>query len=375
MKGSFRLGRIASIEIGVHYTWFLALFLIAWSLAEGLFPQSYPGWDKATYWTIGLLATLLLFGSVVTHEIAHSLVANARGLRVRNITLFIFGGVSNIESEPEQPKVEFAMAIVGPLTSLALAGIFWGLAQVVGAKGTPLAAMLDYLSMVNALLAGFNLLPGFPLDGGRVLRSIIWQTTGDLTKATNIAANVGRVFGWGFMALGVFYMLGGNFLSGLWIAFIGWFLSGSADASRREMTLKDHLTGVRVKDVMNTTMECVDNRTSVDELVRENFIQHGRRAVPICKDTQLIGIVTLTDVKKLPQQKWAQTPVEEIMTRPPLHTVGQDDDLNAAMKLLAQYSLNQVPVLSNGHLVGLLSRADIIRYLQLSQELGMKSNK
>ncbi len=375
MRGSFRLGRIAGIEIRIHYNWLLAFILITWSLAQGSFPQNYPGWDKTTYWIAGILAALLFFLSVLAHEMAHSLVAKTRGLGVQGITLFIFGGVSTIESEPERPKVEFAMAIVGPMTSLVLAGVFWGLEQLMGQKGSPLSAGLSYLAQINALLAGFNLLPGFPLDGGRVLRSIIWGATGSLTKATNTAATIGQVFGWGFIGLGLFQLLSGDFINGIWIAFIGWFLSSAAEASRREVTLKEHLTGVRVKDVMNPAPECVDPRTSVENVVQEKFIQHGRRAVPVCQEDRLVGIVTLTDVKKLPQQKWAQTPVGEIMTRHPLHAVMKDDDLNSALKLLAQHGLNQVPVLDGERLVGLLSRADIIRYLQLTQELGIKPNK
>jgi Zn-dependent protease/CBS domain-containing protein len=372
MRGSFRLGRIAGIEIGVHFTWLFALFLITWSLAQGFFPQGYPGWSLATYWLTGIIAALLLFASVLVHEMAHSLVARARGLQVRGITLFIFGGVSSIESEPEKPQIELAMSIVGPLSSLALAGIFWGLWQLVAVKTSPLAAMLSYLALVNAILAGFNLLPGFPLDGGRVLRSILWRTSGNLTKATNIAATVGQIIGWLFIAFGVFQMFSGSFLNGLWIAFIGWFLTSAADASRQEVTLKEHLSGVPVRDIMNPLPECVTPGKLVAEVVHENFIQHGRRAVPVCQGGRLVGIVTLTDVKKLPQEKWAQTRVEEIMARLPLYTVGKDDDLNSALKVMAQYGLNQVPVVDGDQLLGLLSRADIIHFLQLSQELGMK---
>ncbi len=373
MKSSFRLGRIAGIEIGIHYSWLLALVLITWSLARGFFPQSYPGWDMATYWVTGILAALFLFLSVLVHELAHSLVAIARGLSVQGITLFIFGGVSNIKGEPERPSVEFVMAIVGPLASLVLAGIFWGLRQAVGQQVSPLAAILWYLALVNALLAGFNLIPGFPLDGGRVLRSIIWGATGSLSKATNIAATVGRVFGWALIAFGVFQLITGNFLGGIWIAFIGWFLSSAANASRREVRARERLSGVRVKDVMNPIPECISPQISVGDVVRDIFLQRGRRAVPVCQDDELIGIVTLTDIKELPQSKWEYTSVGEIMTRSPLHTVDTDDGLNSALKLLAEYSINQVPVLSEGRLVGLLSRADVIRYLQLSQELGMKS--
>ena len=372
MKASLRLGRIAGIEIGIHYTWLLAFILIAWSLAQGFFPQVYPGWSLTTYWITGIVAALLLFVSVLLHELAHSLVAQARGLPVRSITLFIFGGVSNLEEEAERPAVEFSMTIVGPLTSLVLAGIFWGLRQLIETPDSPLAAMLSYLWQINALLAAFNLLPGFPLDGGRVLRSILWGTTGDLVKATNIAATVGRLFGWGFIAFGVFQLLQGNFLGGLWIAFIGWFLSSAADASRREITLREHLSGVPVREVMDPNTETVSPQTPVEEVVRAIFLQGRRRAVPVCQDDRLVGIVTLTDVKELAQTKWAQTPVAEIMTRQPLYHVIPDDDLNSAMRMIAQHDINQVLVLSEGRLVGLLNRADIIRHLQLSQDLGLK---
>ena len=373
MKSSFRLGRIAGIEIGIHYSWLLSFILITWSLAQSFFPQSYPGWDMATYWVTGILAALFLFLSVLVHELAHSLVAIARGLSVQGITLFIFGGVSNIKGEPERPSVEFVMAIVGPLASLVLAVIFWGLRQAVGQQVSPLAAILSYLALVNALLAAFNLIPGFPLDGGRVLRSIIWGATGNLTKATNIAATMGRVFGWALIAFGMFQLITGNFLGGIWIAFIGCFLSSAANASRREVRARERLSGVRVRDVMNPIPECISPQISVGDVVRDIFLQRGRRAVPVCQDDRLVGIVTLTDIKELPQSKWEYTSVGEIMTRSPLHTVDTDDGLNSALKLLAEYSLNQVPVLSGGRLVGLLSRADVIRYLQLSQELGMRS--
>jgi len=373
MKSSFRLGRIAGIEIGIHYSWLLAFILIAWSLAQGFFPQNFPGWDLATYWITGVLAALFLFVSVLVHELAHSLVAIARGLPVRGITLFIFGGVSRIEGEPEKPKVEFAMAVVGPLASLALAGIFWGLYQVVGEQDSPLAAMLFYLALINALLAGFNLIPAFPLDGGRVLRSILWGATGNLTRATNIAATVGRFFGWGLIGFGIFQLVSGNFLGGIWIAFIGWFLSSAADASRREITVRGQLTGVPVKAVMDPSSETISPQTPVEKVVRDIFLQRRRRAAAVYQDDRLVGIVTITDVKGLPQQKWTQTPVGEIMTREPLYSVGMDDDLNLALKLLARHDLNQLLVLKEGQLVGFLNRADIIRYLQLSQELGMKS--
>ena len=372
MKGSLRLGRIAGIEIGVHYTWLLAFLLIAWSLAQGFFPQYFPGWSLTTYWITGIIAALLLFMSVLLHELAHSLVAIARGLPVENITLFIFGGVSRISGEVKRPRVEFAVSIVGPLTSLALAAIFWGLRQVMGEQdNNPLSAMLFYLALINTMLAAFNLLPGLPLDGGRVLRSILWGVTGNLVRATNIAAIVGRVLAWALIGFGLFQLLTGNFLSGLWIAFIGWFLNGAADASRREVTLQEHFRGVQVREVMDSNPQTISPETLVLDVVQDIFLRHGRRAVPVRQDDRLVGIVTPTDIKELPQQKWAQTPVSKIMTREPLYTVNTDDDLNSAFRLIAQHGLNQVLVLDEGRLAGLLSRADVIRQLQLSQELGI----
>lgn len=373
MMGSFRLGHIAGIEIKVNYTWFLALILIAWSLAQGFFPQT---WGPVTCWIVGIISALLLFVSVLIHELAHSLVAKSRGLGVRSITLFIFGGVSNLEDEPARPKLEFTIAIVGPLSSLVLGGIFWGLEQVVGQKGSPLSEMLFYLALINVMLAGFNLLPGFPLDGGRVLRSIIWGITKSLAKATKIATTVGQILGWGFIALGIFLAFSnGDVLDGLWIAFIGWFLISAARVSRRQVMIRENSTGARVRDVMNPTSEYVGPGTPVDNVVRENFVQRGRRAVPICQWDQLVGIVTLTDVKKLPQDRWAQTPVQEIMTRSPLLTVTSNDELNTAIKLIQQHDINQILVVDGGRLAGILSRNDIVSYLKLRQEPVIKRNK
>jgi Zn-dependent protease/CBS domain-containing protein len=373
MKASFRLLRISGIDIGIHYSWLLIFILIAWSLAQGYFPQAYPGWTVVTYWVTGVVASLMLFISVLLHELAHSLVAKARGLPVSSITLFIFGGVSNLEKEPEKPSTEFTMAIVGPLSSLILGGIFWGLLHVLTKQTTPVAAMLHYLALINVILAGFNILPGFPLDGGRVLRSILWGTMKDFKKATNIAAAVGQAFGWAMIALGVFWLFTGNFIGGLWIAFIGWFLSSAAGASRRQLTLQEHLAGVAAKEAMNPNPVTVDQGTSVDEVVRTVFYQGRGRAAPVMQGEKLVGIVTIDDVKKLPHDRWAQTPVMNIMTHAPLYSVTPEDDLNTALKLIAQHDINQVVVLQQGQLVGLLSRAGIIGHLQISQELGIKT--
>jgi len=390
MRGSWRVGSIAGIEIGIHYTWLLALFIFTWLLGQG-FSINYPGWQSYLYWITGFLATFTLFVSVLIHELAHSLVARARGLPVSSITLFILGGVSNLSEEPEKPGVEFVMAIVGPLTSLALGIIFWIIwylltktwvlpvfsINIPAAKQTLVVAIVGFLAYTNIALTIFNLLPGFPLDGGRVFRSILWRTTGNLLKATNIASIFGRVLGWGFMALGVILAIFTQFgfLNGLWFVFIGWFLNSAADNSRYEATLREHLTGVLVEQVMEKDVSSVRPETNIADLVQTVFIQKRKRAVPVTDGDNLVGVVTISDIKGLPQEKWPVTPVSQIMHREPIHAVKPEDDLNTAMKLMAQYDLNQIPVLGQGKLVGVLTRADVINYLHLSEELKIKGRR
>lgn len=372
MKYSLRLFRIGGIDIGVHFTWIFIFILISWSLAQQYFPHAYPDWDIKTYWITGVVAALLLFVSVLIHELAHSFVARARGMEVSSITLFIFGGVSNLEEEPEKPKIEFAMSIVGPLASLILAGIFWGLVQLVGDEQSPLAAILAYLALINIVLAAFNLIPGFPLDGGRVLRSILWGATGDLARATNIAATIGRIFGWALIAFGLYQMFSGNILGGIWFAIIGWFLSSAAEASRQEVTLRKQLNNVKVRQIVNTGVTTIEPDTTVEELVDNIFNKRHGRAVPVCQDGRIQGIVTVTDVRELSRDKWHETPVKQIMTREPIYNVSLDDDLITALQLIAKKDVNQVLVIQDGKCAGLLTRADILEYLHLSNELGEK---
>ncbi len=371
MRSSFRLIRLAGIDIGIHFSWIFIFVLLSGSLAMAFFPRLYPEWDTTTYWITGVAATLLLFVSVLLHELAHSLVARARGIPVHSITLFMLGGVSNLEEEPQEPRAEFTMSIVGPLASLALAGIFWALLQLVQDTRTPLAGMLAYLALINFILAVFNLLPGYPLDGGRVLRAIIWNRTGNLVRATNIAATVGRIMGWTLIALGLIQVLAG-ILGGLWLAIIGWFLSSAADASRRELTAREQLSGVRVTEVVKAVPGSISPDTPVAELVSSVFRGQHSRAVPVCRDDRVLGIVTVTDVRELPRDKWEETPVSEIMTREPLHSVRSTDDLNTAMRLIAKHDINQVLVLDGMRCAGLVTRADILNYLQLSHELGLR---
>jgi Zn-dependent protease/predicted transcriptional regulator len=373
MRGSLKLGTLAGIDIRVHYTWFFAFVLIAWSLALGYFPTVNAGLGAGTYWVLGVVSALLLFGSVLVHELGHSLVAGARGIRVDSIVLFIFGGVSNITKEASTARDEFLIAVVGPLTSLVLAGLFWVLGQVFPAD-TALSAVATYLAFTNLLLGAFNIVPGFPLDGGRVLRSILWGTTGDMARATRTASYVGQGVAFLMIAWGVSRLLAGDVFGGLWTAFIGWFLNSGAEASRQQLTVGDVLRGVPVSTVMDTSPTVAEPTLSVQDFVFQHTLRHGHRALPVVEGGRLVGIVSITDAKHLSHDAWTTTPVGEVMTRTPLKTLAPEADLNAALELMVANGVHQLPIVRDGALVGMLSRSDVMRYMQLGAELNLRGS-
>ncbi|MCC7105037.1 MAG: site-2 protease family protein [Chloroflexi bacterium] len=369
MQQTIRLGRIAGIEIGVHYTWLFAFALVTWSLAAGLFPADHPGWSPALYWVTGAVGALALFSSVLLHELSHSFVALARGIGVHSITLFIFGGVSNIKGEAQRAGDEFLVAVVGPLSSFVLAGVFWVIQHTLPLGTGPLGALVDYLAFINLMLGVFNLLPGFPLDGGRVLRSIIWGSTRSFRRATTIASYVGQSFGFLFIAGGLFLGLSGQLLSGLWTAFIGWFINNAAESVRNEQVTRESLQGVRVAEVMSATPPVTNALRSVHDFVMEDVMRHGVRAMLVVDGGQLVGIVSITDARQVPQAEWSSTALGQIMTPAPLKTVSPQTSLEEALRVMVEHELNQLPVVIDGRLVGLVGRVDILRYLQLAAEL------
>jgi Zn-dependent protease/predicted transcriptional regulator len=369
MHSSFSIGRVAGIRIGIHYTWLFAFLLIAWSLAASYYPVELPGLGALTYWAIGIISALLLFASVLIHELTHSLVARRLGLSVDSITLFIFGGVSNLTSEPSTARNEFLVAVVGPVSSFVLAAIFWLLGQTVPARSAA-SAVAGYLAFINLLLGGFNLVPGFPLDGGRVLRSVIWGATGSLRRATLVASYIGQVFGWLLILWGLTRVLSGDLLGGLWTAFIGWFLNGAAESTRQEQTLQQSVRGITAARLMEAPSMAISPTTSVADFVFEQVMRHGHRALPVVDNGRLAGIVSLTDARKLPREAWSTTPVSRIMTPMPLATVEPKEDLGVAIGRMAQRGVHQLPVVEDGQLRGLLTRADVLRYLQLRHQLG-----
>ena len=372
MKSSFGLGSIGGIQIGVHYSWILVFLLVAWSLAVGFFPQQIPDLATTTYWIMGMVAALLLFGSVLVHELAHSFVAESKGLNVRGITLFIFGGVSNIDGEPKRAGDEFLIAGAGPITSFLLAALFWGVWAANGFAAGPVGAVLVYLATVNALLGAFNLIPGFPLDGGRVLRSIIWGATGNFRRASQIAAGAGQVVSFLFIFGGVLMAINGALISGIWLAFIGWFLNNAASASGKQAEQSELLRGVHVRDVMNPDPLVVSPHTLVSDLVHDFILQRSVRALPVVSDGRLMGMVTLDQVRQVPREQWDETPAKLVMIQPAdLRTVRPTDDLQDALKVIQEMDVNQLPVVQDGQLVGLLSRSNVIRFFRVRQELGV----
>lgn len=372
MPGSLRLGTIAGIEISIHISWVLMVVLLTWSLATGWFPALYPGWPLLSYWFVSLLATLLLFASVLLHELSHSLVARARGLPVKNITLFIFGGISSIEQEPRSPGVEFQMAFVGPLTSLLLGGLAYLLLLVFRDGTSPLAAILGYLAVANVLLGIFNLVPAFPLDGGRVLRSIIWKISGKARTATRAATLTSQGISYLLILLGFSLIFRGNILDGIWLGLIGWFLLSSAQSANSQAMLDAVLKGVTVREVMNENPNTAPANISLQKLVDELLLPHGWRSAFVMQDEFLTGLITLSDIRHIPRDEWVQTPVGFAMTPlKRLHTVTPQQSLKEVLPLIVEQNINQVPVMESGRLIGMLSREDILRFLEVRSRLGL----
>ena len=388
-RSGVRLGRIAGIEIVADWSLLVIFFLIAFSLAAGVFPSWHPDWGPGLAWATALGAAVLFFASLLAHELSHALVGRLGGMQVRRITLFMFGGMAHLESEPRSWRSELVMAAVGPLTSLALGLVFLWLAGVAAgpieldpenpremlAALSPLATLLFWLGPVNLLLAAFNLVPGFPLDGGRVLRAILWGATGNLRKATRWASFGGQLFAWVLVATGVLMLfgftvplLGGGLVGGLWLMFIGWFLNNAALASYRQLLVRETLEDVPVARIMQTQLDRVDPALSVQRLVDEHVMASGQRVLPVERDGRFLGIVSLSDLQKSERRAWERMTVQEIMTPVSrLACVGPREDAGEALAQLASRGVNQLPVLEGGKLVGLLRREDVLKWLALNE--------
>ena len=371
MEASITLGRIRGIPIGIHSSWLIVFGLLTYSLADRIFPARFEGWTSTQYWITGAVASLLLFGSVVAHELGHAVVAQRRGIPVRRITLFIFGGVAELGQESETAEDEFWIAVAGPAVSVAIAvvsGVLWGISQAVNDQ---LAGITQYLASANTVLVVFNLIPAFPLDGGRVFRAFLWKTGGDMQRATRTAASVGMMIGFLFIAGGIFLVFQATF-SGIWLVAMGWFLRSAAEQGYQQATLQPLFDGIHVDALMDREAPAISSTATIAELVDGYILGQNLHGVPVVDGTSVVGIITLTDIKSVPRDAWRHQTVRERMTsRDRLLTVSPRTPLDEAIRTMAQANVHQVPVVSNGALVGLLTRAAVIQFLQLRQALSI----
>jgi len=374
MKG-FKLGTVLGFDIRIDLSWLLIFFLVLWTLSANLFPFNYPGFSGTTYLTMGTIGTLLFFTSILIHELSHSVVARAKGIPVQGITLFAFGGVSHTRMDAETPGDEFQIAGIGPLTSLILAGIsalVWYFGRSAGLS-IPVIGVAAYLAWVNTLLAVFNLLPGFPLDGGRLFRSIIWKFTNNLKKATRIASIGGRILGYGLIFLGFLQLFGPtpNFIGGLWFILIGWFLNNSAESSYQDLVIRMTLEGSRAEDVMTLNPETVPANLNLQELVDNYLMNRNYQSFPVEADGHPIGLVTLAQVKQTPRQEWQQRTVRDIMMPASAGiTIRPEEDMSSVLEHMQDARSRRLLVATDGTLKGILSASDIANWLQRKRAFG-----
>ena len=364
------LGRILGIPIGLDYSWFLVFVLLTWMLASSYFPAEFRNWPPLLYWLTGAVTAIMLFASVLLHELGHSVIALRYKVPVRSITLFIFGGVAQIATEPPNAASEFFIAIAGPIVSLALAIVFTVVKPAVAAV-EPLWGLAKYLAYINFALVLFNLIPGFPLDGGRVFRAIVWAVSKNLRQATLTAANVGRFFGFTFILLGVWQVFSGNLSGGLWIAFIGWFLENAASVQVQQVVFQGTLAGHTVSQAMSMACTAVPEDLTLQQLVDEHILASGRRCFLVNRGDNTLGLMTLHRIKEVSRPDWAKTTAAQVMLPlADLKRIRPDAGLWNALQLMDRDGVNQLPVMTDSKVVGMLSREDVIAFLRTLQELG-----
>jgi Zn-dependent protease len=362
------LGKILNIPVNVDYSWFLIFILLTWSLAISYYPSEFMQWPTAWYWIMGVITAILLFVSVLLHELGHSIVALRYKIPVRNITLFIFGGVAQISSEPPTAMSEFWIAIAGPVVSFLLAGLF-ALLELIVSSLTPLFALMKYLAYINGTLGLFNLIPGFPLDGGRVFRAIVWGTSGNFRKATQIATGVGRAIAYIFILVGVYYIFSGNFSGGIWIAFIGWFLESAARSQAQQMAVRDLLAGRKVYQAMSQSYTIISPTITLQRLADMHILGEGRRFFIVQDENSIRGVLTLQTIRDIPRDQWLNMTAEQAMIQAgDMQWVRPESELWDALERMDQNGVNQLPVIRDNQIAGLLTRENVISFLRTLQE-------
>lgn len=366
-NNTVRLGNIFGIPLALDYSWFLVLVLFTWTFATGYYPAEFKNWSSLEYWLVGGVTALMLFLSVLLHELGHSWTALHYKIPVKNITLYIFGGISQISEEPTSSLSEFWISIAGPLVSFGLSGLFFLLTFVVSGF-VPLLALVKYLAYINLILGVFNLIPGFPLDGGGVLMSLIWGATHDRRRAIIIASAVGTFFAYLFIFYGVFQILGGSLLNGLWVVFIGWFLISAARGQVAQEQVKTLLSGHKVAEVMSKAFTIVQADTTLQSLV-DDHILGSRRSFIVKNGQEVTGLLTLHALKDIPREKWSETTVAQVMIpTSSWKEIGLETELWDAIAEMDRDGVNQLPVMNAGQIEGMLTREDIISFLQASHK-------
>jgi Zn-dependent protease/CBS domain-containing protein len=361
-KGAWKIATVMGIPIRVHFSWFIVFGLITWSLSTHYFPKAAPDLPVASYWMKGILASLLLFASVVFHELSHAYMAKKYSIPITSITLFIFGGVAQLKGEPPHPKAEFKMAIAGPVSSFLLSALLSLIA--INTTGGP-KALFSYLAQINVLLGVFNLIPGFPMDGGRVLRSVLWRRTKDYFYATQKASKFGQKIALFFVIFGTFLIFSGS-SGGMWLLLIGWFLYMAAQSSFQQATLQEILSGIKVSNVMARDIVTLNPSITIDEAVDKYFLRYGYGGFPVVDHGAFLGIITLKEIKNVHQRDWNKVKVTDIFVpHNKKWEVSPDADVMKVLELMIKEDKGRIIVMENDKVVGLITRNGIARYLQI----------
>ena len=372
---SIELFKVAGIEVEIDYSWLVIFLLVLWSSSAGYFPQAYPGEPAIDYWLVGFVTTLLFFGSVLLHELSHAAIGNRLGENVDRITLFIFGGMARLSGEPKNADSEIKIAGVGPLTSLALALGFWLISIAIGGAASLWTVAFRYLAFINLALALFNLLPGFPLDGGRLLRAVLWKRWGDLQRATARAAQWGSGIGWGLIGLGALEIFGGALIGGLWLIFIGLFLRGAASSGYQGMLLEQALGHVRVSDIMTREPVTLSPEISVAEAIEQYFLRLGHGGFPVVSDGNVLGVLSLSQVRHCKPEERAHKKVRDIMLPlGPGFEIAPGASALDAMHQMNEANSGRLVVIDGGKMVGFITRTGVARIIQIKAQLGGDAN-
>jgi Zn-dependent protease/predicted transcriptional regulator len=367
-----RLFNIFGFKVKIDVSWFFIFALVTWSLASGFFPSAYKNLPTVTYWIMGFVSSVGLFISIVLHEFSHSIIARRYGIPMKGITLFLFGGVAEMEDEPPSPKAELSMAVAGPAMSIVLGLLFFGLSIIArnGNAPTPVFGVLRYIAFMNGMLAAFNFIPAFPLDGGRVLRSIIWNANNDLVRATKITSMIGRVFGFLLIGFGVISLFLANFIAGMWWFLIGLFLNNAARASYKQLLIKKALAGQKIDRFMKKNPVSVPSTISVRELVEDYIYQYHFKLFPVVEDGKLLGCVTTKMLASLPKSDWEKTPVAQItVSCSKDNSVEAGTDAADVLRLMSRAGQTRLMVTRNGVLEGVIALKDLLEYVSLRMEL------